>query len=269
MISHLSVFRRSSNPKRKPMRCARSYSASQDQWYLRVRSNGSSPARSGKLGKTLGEIDTIVEMVENPANALVSGLVNVQGVQTATESAASGQMPALHVAGDTEGGGGAIDVLTSTLALLETTTQEIEQAFVARRNALDTYSAEQWASYDGAAQADRYQQLLDKLDASAAGIAELKAKPVLAKVLERHLWARWLIGKHDLALRMVEKLDGIAIETPALVDVGNDIEDGLNAVGIAGLAGVTLSGHWYKDNSVDWARKLVDWANTYSESVKA
>jgi hypothetical protein len=230
----------------------------------------------GQLGRSAAQIKNAVEAVENPANAAVSGSVNVTGVLVASQSARTGQTPSLL------GGGGAIGYLTRNSEQLEHHAQLIEQAFVNRSRSMQGYSDEQWLRFNPPAQEAIYQTLLTNLNASASGVEGLKAAAPLALVLERKLWAMWISNLRREELESARASDELAnatgsgsldalgwAESNPRYGLGADIEARLNEVGVSSLAGVTLSGHWYSSNSSGWRLALVSWASSYNESIRA
>jgi hypothetical protein len=153
----------------------------------------------GKLGTSAARIASTVELVENPANALVQAGVNVFGAKTAAESAERGKTPSLEgVDADQKadlGDGGALDFFTSNSEVLESHVQLIEKAFVNRSREMGKLTDEEWAAFDVDAQAVTYQKLFIDLAVSGSGVEHLIEKAEMATVIEKHLWALWIKGE--------------------------------------------------------------------------
>jgi hypothetical protein len=230
--------------------------------------------------------EKVIETVENPANAAVSGGVNVAGVVTGMHSASAGQTPAVSPTGGAAIGG-AMAFLTSNLETLEHHSQLTEQAFINRAEQMQGFSDEQWEKFDPATQESTYRQLLTDLNNAASGEESLKPPPAVAQILERHLWALWIKSLHVAEVSQIRQANeqGMAsgsgplyldeskavaeTETDPQFSIGTDIEVRLNQVGISELAGVTLTGHWFSSNSPgNWKAKLLEWANAYRETLK-
>lgn len=254
----------------------------------------------GAMGASAGRIEKTIELIENPANAAVSGSVNVAGVTTSTSSATQGQTPATPSTPGVQtpagaAGGGAMAFLTSNSEALEHHVQLIEQAFINRGAQTQSFTDKQWEDFNPSAQESVYQQLLDQLSSVASGIEQLKTPAQVAQVFERHLWALWISNQADaLSKAYIQQFQSenpqfgsSSPEAPPRAedsrrlyegetkaeqqyDMGSDIEARLNQVGVSGLAGVTLTGHWYSGNSPDnWRQMLLNWARSYSESIHA
>lgn len=222
-----------------------------------------------RLGKSAREIEKIIEQWENPANSLVSSVVNVTAAVTAKQSAAEGQTPAL--------GGGSIAYLTRNSEALEGHVQGFEKAFGARASKMRSASDEEWESFDLGKQELVYQQLFNAMKSSANGKEDLKEPAELAKTLERALWALWIRGQRQseldakqAALESGNPSDLDSSKAAPAYSVGSAIEDALNACGAAALAGVKLSGYFFLPNSPDdWKQKLLNWAQGFHESLSA
>jgi hypothetical protein len=223
-----------------------------------------------RLALTEAQIKTVIEKVENPANAAASGTSNVAA--TAAANSAVNDRPAQPLppaAGGGSGGGTASPMafLATNQAELAKHGQAIEEAFSAR--------AAQTVPADLAAQERIYQGLYDDLQKAGKGVENLKSPPELAKVIETHMWAIW-IKNQDLAAQAavqagVESGSG-SLEPfghhDAQYDLGSYVEDRFNELGIARAASVTLTGHWYSPNSPsDWKQKLFNYAEGYGETL--
>ena len=196
----------------------------------------------GALGKSIDAAKSAVELIENPANALVSGAVNVTSAAAAQSSTARGQTPT------TSAGSDALAFLTSQSEALELHTRAIEQAFATRADSMKNLTDEQWEQLDPNAQEAQFTALLQGIKQAGAGVEDMKDARSVALVLERQMWARWIPQQYAES-------------------IGADIEQGLIKAGVPELAGIKLSGHWYLPNSQGWLTKLFAWARTYSESV--
>lgn len=223
----------------------------------------------GGLGRSAEAIQKSVELVENPANAAVSGGVNVAGLMTAAESARSGATPAIAPIGGAASEG-AFAFLTSNLEELERHTQLIEQAFIERDKAMERYTDLQWQQFEPAAQESVYQQLLNDLDAVAKGVEAMKPADQVARVLERHLWAAWILRevKEVIPDCPTGDTEDFACNPPhEYFSVGTEVAARLTQIGVPELAGVELPFYWYSTGSTGWGPKLLQWANGYHESV--
>jgi hypothetical protein len=223
----------------------------------------------GWVGVSAGKIKDTVELVENPANALVGGLAtNARTTYIANEDAQQGQVPALG-----GGGGGAVAFLTSQSEALDKHAGDIEGAFLARTETLDTMKDDAWNSFDVAAQATTYDRLYRELEAAGKGVEALRDGQEIALIIERHLWAAWIQGRHTALIEYVSDLaDADAGEvgskySQALSNFGSDINERLIAVGIEEKAGTGLYTHWWQANAYGWQEKLMHWAQSYKESV--
>ncbi len=222
------------------------------------------PGRSAAKWSMFGENPTsILETVENPANALFGGyMTNIrgsQGQQQGSAKIASAVGPAEKATeqGQPGGGpgGGAVAYLARKSEALEQQSQFIEQAFVDRSLALGGLSDEQWASFDVGAQEQIYQQLLDGLDAAGSGVEKMKPVEDVANVIERYMWASWVLNSADRE------------SSGRLWNFGTDIDLRLIKIGVERDAGVLLSEHWWQHSSDNWGYAISAWARGYKGSI--
>jgi hypothetical protein len=228
----------------------------------------------GRLGLEATKIKNVVEAVENPANALASGTVNVTGTSVANTDAQRGQAPSQP--------GSAVGFMATNLEALAAKRQLIEQAFVNRRTHLDTLTPEAWQRLDVNAQNTIYQQLFTELTHRFLGVDQLKSREQLAVILERQMWASWIVAQ-DTAAREATRLandTGIASgsgpidldpnnpDRPPEFSLGGYVEDRLNELNISRDAHVHLSGHAVWPNSPgDWRRQLFNWCTSGREAT--
>ena len=212
-----------------------------------------------KPGAPVGSaVKGLSEKVENPANTAAQAGVNITAAKTAQGSTETGQPPA-KAPGD--GGapvGSALGFLAANGAILSGHVKSIEDAFVTRGEAIEAAKPEFWDTYDPKTQEAIYQGLLDELKKAGSGATELQDDGKLKLILERHLWATWIKRQTVPDITHGGTIQGL----------GSFIEDRMNAVGIAPLAGVTMTGHWYSGNSPsNWRQLLIGWANKYAEPI--
>ena len=194
-----------------------------------------------------GRVKDLTEKFENPANTAVQGGGNVAVQLGQASGAKEAEAPA-----DT---GSPLAFLASSLETIAEHEQAIEAAFEARADKLANASEDAWLRFDPAVQERAYEGLLAQIDKFTAGAEKLRELDVLALVLERQMWALWL--KQHPTLKY------------GLGNLGNDIEDRLNELGIGGAAGVELTGVWYDGNEPDeWRKLLLDWASGYQASIR-
>ena len=221
----------------------------------------------GVLGSRLGVaeagIPKMVEALENPLNALTAGAASTGATAVGVSQTNAGSTPsgggtvASGAGGGTAGGADPTSFLTANLEAVEGHTQRFESAFSTRAANQAKLTPDDWAKFKASDQRAAYDKMIADFDAAApANPDKLKASATLAIIIERFLWAAWIKAN------TVEK--GFSLQ-----NFGTDIEDRLNAIGVSGLAGVYLSGHWYKPNSF-WNTvpgKLSAWADSYKESL--
>lgn len=240
-------------------------------------------AALGRLGVSSARIQSIVEAVENPLNTTAQGSVNVIATRGAANDARRGQTPTPAsppgTPGTNTGGilGSPVAFLTSNLEHLAARRQGIEGAFATRAQHLSAMTPEAWAAFDPAAQDATYQTHYDSLTRTSAGISAMRSAADVAKILERHMWATW-IKAQDMAARAALEAAAHA-GNPLDLDpnrsgrepdfgLGGHVEDRLNALEVARLSGVVLTGHWYSSNEPsNWKHVLFAWATGYLESV--
>jgi hypothetical protein len=229
----------------------------------------------GALGRSAESVAKSIERLENPANALVSGGVNVAGVLVAAGSAAGGQTPA----GPTQGG--PVAYLARNLEAIAHHEGAFETAFQARSEQLGKGTDEDWEKFDPARQQQFYDAAFARLDAAGATVDKLPGENQIALVVERQLWALWIKANTDHVFTQRDQHDtnknrpvpkpGEAkvedIESVRLA-IGADREVRLNAVGVSSRAGVKLTGSSFTFNSPDNYRDLLwVWAQNHSERI--
>ena len=225
----------------------------------------------GAVGRTASKISGDVEKLENPANALLGGLVtNVLPPYLQGKRAEKAQAPA--AAG---GGGGALAFLASQSEELEQHSGAIEGAFSARAQQMKALTDEQWAAFDVDAQATTYDSLFKELEGAGKGIEDLRTPEQVAAIIELHLWAAWIKGQHSIANTLSAMLKGTKAEDEgqenpnALGNFGSDINERLIFLGVEAAAHTGLYTHWWERNADDWARNIMNWARAYTRSVAA
>lgn len=152
-------------------------------------------------------------------------------------------------------GGGAMAFLAAKSEALEKHSQGIEQAFVNRSKHLDALDDTQWAGFNVSAQERIYQSLLDELNASASGIEKMQTPDIVADVIEKYMWADWILH--------AAQREG----SGRLGNFGTDIDLRLIAIGVEREAGVLLSEHWWQHSSDDWGYVITRWAGAYKGSI--
>jgi hypothetical protein len=232
----------------------------------------------GKIGPKLGwgeqKIKDMVEVMENPANALVGGyMTNIRSTRIANEDAQKGQAPAV-----TGGGGGALAFLAQQSEALEKHAGAFEGAFAARAEQMKALTDEQWETFDVDAQAKIYQGLFTDLESAGKGVEDLRTPEQVATIIECHLWAAWIKGEH-MARITQESLHSIGGFVPmtteqmdkadpdALSNFGSDINQRLIDLGVEAAAHTGLYTHWWERNADNWERDIMNWARTYNRSV--
>ncbi|GAA3212868.1 hypothetical protein GCM10017690_25510 [Microbacterium terregens] len=205
---------------------------------------------ASKIGGTAAEVAeatkrvaAIVERAENPVIAAVGTTGNIVGAAPRPGVKSSSPM----------------SYLTDTLEALERHIQAIEEAFGTRAGNVAQLPDDAAAVIDTAAQEQIYKNLFDKLDKQALGVESLKERPQLTIILERYMWAKWFPQNY---------VPDYHPETGGYWEAnfkgwGTGLEDHMNDIGIAKLAGVELTGHWYSSNSSGWADDLIAWSKQY------
>lgn len=213
-----------------------------------------------------------VEVLENPANALASGLGNV-----GTTSAANKQTNDRGAQGVSGGGVQASDPLTylaGNLEAVEGHTRDVEGAFAKRATEAEARTPEQWETWNPTGEEAKYNALILEMKDKIPKVDVLKPADEITLIIERHLWAAWIrshvpvvrswgdhANRKTAQERTADDYDSVAMS------LGSVVEDKLNALKISEKAGVTLSGHWYSGNSDNYREKLFDWANKYPEKI--
>jgi hypothetical protein len=232
----------------------------------------------GALGKMLNKTEDgltrwtkIIEKIENPANASVSGGSNVAATQLGINDTKNRQIP------DMDGGGGSnvdpLSYLTQNLEKIEKHTRSVENKFIARAITAEKMTAEDWGEWNPTEQEASYKYFIENLKIIGPDIAELKSYEDIALIIERHLWAGW-IG-HFIPIILTasankpKKARTEKDYATIVMSLGSAVEDELNKIGISGLASVKLTGHWYSSNSDDYEKKLYVWAGNYSEKMSS
>lgn len=217
---------------------------------------------AGLLSKNTKKIEKIVETVENPFNAAVSAGININATTTAAKSAERGQAPGI--------GSTPLAFLSDNFEELHTQAQGIEQAFAKRAAKTTKFSDKQWMEFEIEVQRAIYEKLYEEIVTTASGIEQLKPKEKMAKIFEKLIWAYWLRNLNDMrgAYGAAVRPRPGAPVGDNLPNVGTEIERRLNEIGISAEAGIKLSGHWYRGNSDDWSTRLLEWANTYYDTIR-
>lgn len=163
--------------------------------------------------------------------------------------------------------------LTSNFETLTEIQAEIEDAFDRRSLMLDGLSDTQMLQYDPAGAEAEYQAALDDMSRVAAGVELLKEGAEIARIYEWYMWAAWLRNRRRRhAVASYSEAPRLWGAPPSNIEpeisIGTDIEDRLRGVGVGRAAGVTLTGHWYSENTpADWTIRLAQWADGYRESI--
>jgi hypothetical protein len=230
----------------------------------------------GAVGMSGKKLKDTVELLENPANSLVSSSINVTAAKGAADSAKQGAAPGSSPGGGAPGGS-PLAFLTRNLEMLGGHKQDIAQAFITRSGELDKASDDAWERFDPTVQQAIYDKLLADLKAAGAGKEQLKPEAEITQILERHLWALWIKGNTLLLVQLdhpTPEHGGPPMTaddpTQPVYDLGTDVEQRLNAVEVSKKAGVVLTGHWYSSNTPDnWKKLLYVWAHDYREAINA
>lgn len=228
----------------------------------------------GALNFEAKKIEAIVETVENPMNALASASVNVAGTATANADAERAQ-PAPATSS-------AVGFMASNREALAERKQHLEQAFVDRRTELDKLTPDKWTTFNVEEQNGVYQTMFDGLNKSFAGVEKLKPRSELAMIIERNMWARWIMHQDQAAREATQRANEAGAESgsgpvdldpnnpnrPPEFSLGGYVEDRLNELRIGAMAGVKLSGHaWWPNSPHDWMQKLFSWCESYKEPL--
>jgi hypothetical protein len=258
-----------------------------------------------RVGARLKDPSSIIETVENPANAAFGGyMTNIRGAERQQSDTAriaasvdeAGKVtgeghspniyppesvfnlldtPDLHegsvfnipippstpdagaAATPASGGqgGGAMAFLAAKSEALEKHSQDIEQAFVERSKQLDALDDTKWAGFNISEQERVYQGLLDELNASASGIEKMQTPEIVAEVIEKYMWADWILHSAQRE------------SSGRLWNFGTDIDLRLIKIGVEREAGVGLSEHWWQHSSDDWGYAITRWAGAYKGSI--
>ena len=227
----------------------------------------------GQFGMKADKIATVVEQWENPANAAVSaGGGNVGGAIVSGSGAKAPDLGSVGAGGNANlGGATALDFFTRNGELLEHHVQQMDEAFLARTQAMGKTADDDWLDFDIHAQDAQYAQLYSDLEQAGSGVEDLKDKSEIAKVIEYRMWILWLEGELEepRALESAAQYQGdgqVPYDDEAVADelsVGIDIGRRMTVIGMAAAAGVGLREHWYERGSDDWDVKLMHWAENY------
>jgi hypothetical protein len=232
---------------------------------------GAALSKWTKFGDKLGS-QSFLEVVENPANVAVSGyFTSIRGAQSQqrdTAKIASDVNKAEEVTEkgqESSGpGGDATAFLSRKNEALEQHWQDIERAFVHRSEALNLLSDAEWAKFDVDAQNNTYQVLLDRLNASASGVEKMEKLPYVAEIIEKYMWASWIINSADRE------------SSGRLHNFGTDIDLRLIKIGVESQADVMarkhgstfgLSEHWWQHSTDNWGYWINEWARSYKGSI--
>jgi hypothetical protein len=222
----------------------------------------------GKLGRTADKIKDTVELWENPVLQAAGSTANIYPL---AKGGRDRDVPA-NVR--------PMAFLTKNLEALELHNQGFELAFATRAGGINAAEDAKLHALDVKAWDTKYSSLLALLTAACNGVEAMKTDEQVAQIFERHIWAGWIRAQTKTLLNMDGK--GVARypagkPTPSEplppgisyeLDLGGDIEDRLNEIGVSKLAGVTLSGHWYSSNEPgDWERRLLTWAHDYNAVI--
>jgi hypothetical protein len=222
-----------------------------------------------KLEKNAGEI---VEKVENPANVVVGGtMTNVRGAQQQQDDTrrVGGAMDRAEKAtekgqGAGGAGGSAVAYLSRKSEGLEQHWQKIEQAFVERSEKLAKLTEEEWATFDVGAQDKIYQGLLDQLSASAKGVESMESLEYVANIIEKYMWADWILHSADRQSGGMLHNFGTDIDL-RLIKIGVEAQVHYEAKKVGGEFG--LSEHWWQSSTDDWRGYIQNWARNYKGSI--
>lgn len=229
------------------------------------------------LGKLAGVTEKTAEHILSVGHAATDIVVDAvkEGIKPAKTPESASIPGAKTLAG--AAGGDPLAFLTSNLAALDNYQQTISNAFIQRSMITGSYTSDdQWSNFSPPTQEAIYKDLFDKLDKVASTADKLKPDSVIAHVLERHIWAHWIVETAERVdnntKEMVGGIGGMPFEgtegTNSIFTPGADIEKRLNEVFVAAFAGVELTGHWYSSNSPDnWRDLLIKWARKYDEGI--
>jgi hypothetical protein len=224
--------------------------------------------KSGKVGPALDKAAKTVEQWENPVVSVAGSASNVvpaaKGVAGTTPNSAPPQPPVDLGAKDApQDLSNPMDYLTRNSEAVEEQSRRLERAFANRVTQRQATGDEAMIAFDVGAQEAKYAAMDAELAAASRGVEDLKSVEEVAKILERHIWARWLSGRGHSRIQGRSDKPYWDID-----DWGSYIEDRFNYLGIDKLAGVELTGHWYSPNSPDdWARLILEWGTKYTESI--
>jgi hypothetical protein len=130
---------------------------------------------------------------------------------------------------------------------------------------LRTAPAESWANFDPQAQLAAHQSWLKSTQLLGTK-ADLPSIEQMAQDIERGFWAQWVNSVHPI-------VDYVTVST-TYPNLGSGVSGRLKALGIAGQAGLELSGFswfshgylFYESTYDDW-QKLKKWAGTFMPRV--
>jgi hypothetical protein len=227
----------------------------------------------GALGTDAEQIASLLKRLEGPANTAVSMSFNVGGAALASEQSESSGAPETHVA---DAGSGdittAVGFMASNVAQIKAYHEAYKLTYAERIKTVAALPAEQCEVFDRDAQEAAYKRQYEALRKRFSGVEVLKPIEAVKEVIERHMWAAWIVNldrttrAHETKSTelMTEEQRTNHVELP----LGGYVEDALNRLGVDKLAGVELSGHALWPNSPrDWERKLLAWAKTHREGV--
>jgi hypothetical protein len=225
----------------------------------------------GKIGMSADNIQKYVEIIENPAVAAVQGYASgIRPVSVAKDSYAKGQQPDTTVPGGGKvPGGDAVLFLTAQSAALRRRWGGILGKFKANHEKWEKMSADDWVVYDVRALEAGYQQVYNDFDKAGNGAEVLRPQDEVALIVERHMWAHWILRSAKLYHGWAEQKLGVnpAHPGPELQNFGKAINRRLIEIGVESMAGVGLCDTFWCRNSDEWSTRVFAWARNYSASI--
>ena len=224
----------------------------------------------GSLGKGLDKVDKKiveikiskgVEKLENPGNALASGVANTGTTVNAGDRAVNAQASGVPGGGGAgTGGSDPLMLLASNMEALEKHTQHIERAFSNRATEYDTLTPEQWDKWNKDDQEVKYKQILAELDTVALNdIAKVKDPQPLAETLELVLWAGWVRTFFPVFHPLVVK----AIQARRLKELGVENKAGV----ILDTTYIFFDSHKSKDQKKAFETAMYEWGRKVPEPL--
>lgn len=222
-------------------------------------------AQAGQAAQA-AKIKGVAEKVENPANTAAQAGVNVTAAGKASGAAESGQAPtpagtATTPATASSGPiGSPMAFMAGNLDTLSQHQSGIQAAFSERATEIGVASDDSWDKFDPKAQGEVYKGLYDELKKAGKSADSLKDEAELAKVIERHIWAAWIVRQ-----TVPDIVHGATIK-----GIGSFIEDRMNVIELPKRvgAGLVLTGHWYSSNEPsNWRQVMITWASGFQETI--